>query len=55
MTQIFREVKRCADRLAKMGVDQTTEFQILYEPPPVMDNWLAFDKVELFCNIVVVG
>ena len=47
---IFREANRCADRLAKMGADLTTDFQISYEPPPVVDSVLTFDKAEIFCN-----
>ena len=38
VTHIFREANKCAYRLAKMGVVQLTDFHILYEPSPVMDN-----------------
>ena len=54
MTHIFREANRCADIMAKMGAELVSDFQILYEPPPVVDNALAFDKAELFCNRLVV-
>ncbi|XP_075649993.1 uncharacterized protein LOC142620516 [Castanea sativa] len=54
VTHIFREANKCADIMAKMGVDLVTDFQVLYEPPPVVDNALAFDKAELFCNRLVI-
>ena len=54
VTQIFREANRCADKLANMGATQLTNFLLLYEPPPAVDNLLAFDKVEFFCNRIVV-
>ena len=50
VTHIFREVNRCADRMAKMGANLATDFLILYEPPLVVDSVLAFDKAELYCN-----
>lgn len=40
--------------MAKTGANLATGFQILYEPPPMVDNALAFDKAELFCNKLVV-
>ena len=55
MTHIFRKINRCIDRLAKTRVIKLTDFFILYEPPPVIDNLLAFDKEELFCNRLVVA
>ena len=54
VTHIFREVNRCADRLAKMGAVQITDFLILYEPPHVVDNLLVFNKVKIFCNRLIV-
>lgn len=54
VTHIFREVNRCADRLAKMGAVQITDFLILYEPPPVVDNLLVFNKAKIFCNRLIV-
>lgn len=55
MTHIFREANRCADKLANMGATQSADFLLLYEPPPVVVDLLAFDKVELFCNKMVVA
>ena len=54
VNHIFREVNRCADRLAKMGAVQITDFLILYEPPPVVDNLLVFNKAKIFCNRLIV-
>ena len=55
MTHIFREANRCADRRAKMEVVQLIDFLILYESSLVVDNLLPFDKVEIFCNRLVVA
>ena len=54
ITHIFREANRCVDKMAKMGAYLVTDFQILYELPPMVGNALAFDKVELFCTKLVV-
>ena len=54
VTHIFREVNRCTDRLAKMGAVQITDFLILYEPPPVVDNLPVFNKAKIFCNRLIV-
>lgn len=54
VTHIFREVNRCADRLAKMGAVQIIDFLILYEPPLVVDNLLVFNKAKIFCNRLIV-
>ena len=54
VTHIFREANRCADIMAKMGADLVSDFQILYELMPVVDNALAFDKAELFWNRLIV-
>ena len=42
MTQIFWEANRCVDKLAKLGAVQLTDFLILYEPQPVVDNFLGY-------------
>lgn len=54
VAHIFQEANRCADITAKIGANLATNFQILYEPPPMVDNALAFDKAELFCNRLVI-
>lgn len=38
-----------------MGATQHTDFFLLYEPPPMVDNMLVFDKAEFFCNRLVVA
>lgn len=48
MTHIFKEANRCADKLANMGATQSADFLLLYEPPPVVVDLLAFDKAKLF-------
>jgi len=55
VTHIFREAYRCANKLANMGAIQLFDFLLLYEPLPVMDNMLTFDKAEFFCNRLVVA
>ena len=55
VTQIFREANRCADKLANMGATQPTDFLLLYEPPPLVDNMIAFHKAKLFCNRLIVA
>ena len=55
VTHIYREANCCANKLAKMGATQDTDLLILYEPPPVVDDLLAFDKAELFCNRLIVS
>ena len=55
VTHIYREANHCVDKLAKMGATQDTDLLILYEPPPVLDDLLAFDKAELFCDRLIVS
>ena len=54
MAHIFREANRYADKLANIEATQAVNFLLLYEPPPVVVDLLAFDKVELFCIRMVV-
>ena len=54
VAHIFRETNRYADKLANMGATQAINFPLLYEPPPVVVDLLAFDKAELFFNRMVV-
>ena len=44
MTHNFREANRCANRLTKMRAIQLIDFLILYQPLPVVNNVLDFDK-----------
>ena len=47
---IFREANQCADALAKFGAASVVFFVVFDNPLPVVENLLAFDKAELFCN-----
>ena len=50
VTHIFREVNRCADKLANIGATQAVNFLLLCK----VADLLAFDKAELFYNRMVV-
>ena len=54
MAHIFRETNKYADKHANMGATQAVNFLLLYEPPPVVVDLLAFDKAKLFFNRMVV-
>ena len=47
---IFREANQCADALAKFGATLSSDF---VNSPPVVEDLLAFDKAELYCNILI--
>ena len=42
----------CADRLAKIGVEQPIDFIIFYGPTSVVGPLLSFEKVGLFCKSI---
>ena len=46
---IFREANQCADALAKFRATLSSDFVNFINPPPVMEDFLAFDKAELYC------
>ncbi len=50
---IFRETNQCADALANLRVLSVIPFVIFANSPHVVENLLAFDKTELFCNKMV--
>ena len=54
VAHIFREANRCTDKLANIGATQVVNFLLLYEPPHVVVDLLAFDKAKLFCNRMLV-
>ena len=54
VAHVFREVNRCVDRLARLGVDLHSNHLILYNPLPVVEDLLASDKASHFCNRLVV-
>ena len=50
---IFREANQCADALAKFGAILSLDFVNFVNPSPVVEDLLAFDKAELFCNRLI--
>ena len=54
MAHVFREVDRCADRLARLRADLHSNRLILYNPPPMVEDLLTSDKDGHFCNRLVV-
>lgn len=42
VTHIFQEANSCAGSMANMGADISTDFQILYEPPPCGGECASF-------------
>ena len=55
VAHVFREANGCADRLARVGADLVViDFLFLFEPPDVVGEMLASDKVSIvFCNRLV--
>ncbi|XP_030958826.1 uncharacterized protein LOC115980745 [Quercus lobata] len=49
----FREANQCVDALAKIGVQSSYSFVTFCNPPPVVEDILAFDKANLCCNRLV--
>ena len=47
---MFCEANQCTDALARMGSRRNFPFAIFVDPPPVVDDILAFDKANIFCN-----
>ena len=45
---IFREVNQCTDALAKLGATFVASSVVFYNSPLVVENFLAFDNVELY-------
>ena len=54
VAHVYREANRCADRLARLGADLHSDHLILYNPPPVVKDFLASDKAGYVCNRLVV-
>ena len=50
---IFREANQCADALAKLRAQTGSHFVVFCNPPPVVENLLAFDKANMVCNRLV--
>ena len=50
---IFREANQCVDALAKLREQTGSHFVVFCNPPPVVENLLAFDKANMVCNRLV--
>ena len=50
---VYHEANQCADALAKLGAHSGSHFVVFCNPPPVVENLLAFDKANKFCNRLV--
>ena len=50
---VYHEANQCADALAKLGAHSGSHFVVFCNPPPVVENLLAFDKANMFCNRLV--
>ena len=46
----YREAKRCADKLARMGVQQLVNFCLCEDSPQELQSDLEFDNSELYVN-----
>ena len=50
---IFREANQCVDALAKLRAQTGSHFVVFCNPPPVVENLLAFDNANMICNRLV--
>ena len=50
---IFKEANQCADALAKFGATLSSDFVNFVNPPLVVEDLLAFDKSEFYCNKLI--
>ena len=50
---VYHEANQCVDALAKLGAQTGSHFVVFCNPPPVVENLLAFDKASMFCNRLV--
>ena len=53
MQHAYREANQYADALANLGLNLEVPFMDFVNPPPMVENLLAFDKAELFCIHIV--
>ena len=54
VTHVYREANCCANRLAKMGTTLYIDYLFLYNPPPMVVNLLALDKIGHVCNRLII-
>jgi hypothetical protein len=48
MQHAYRKANQCTDVLANLSLNLEVFFMDFVNPPPVVENLLAFDKIELF-------
>ena len=49
----YKEANQCANTLVNLGLNLDVPFMDFVNLPPVVENLLAFDKIELFCTRMV--
>ena len=54
VARIYKETNKGADKLARMGADLQSDYPILCNPLPMVEELLASDKVKHICNKLVV-
>ena len=47
---IYREVKKCVDRLVNLGLSQQPDFVVHYSPPEGLVSLVADDCLGVLCN-----
>ena len=50
---ISRKANQCADALIKFRATLSSDFVNFVNPPPMVEDLLAFDKVKLYCNRLI--
>ena len=51
---VYREANSCADRLARMGAELTSNHLFWCNPPPMVVDLLSMDKAGHECNRLIV-
>ena len=50
LKHIYREVNKCANRLANLGLSQQPDFVVHYSPPMGLVSFVADDCLGVLCN-----
>jgi hypothetical protein len=50
---VYREANQCVDALANLGLHLELSSTVFVNPPLVVENLLAFDKADLYCNRMI--
>ena len=53
LSLICKEANQCADALTKFGATLSSNYINFVNPPLVMEDLLAFNKAELYCNRLI--